>query len=273
MSSVKRVLFYYKELGIKYTLRFILSKYYTRKLKDYKKYIDLFKGKSGLEIGGPSIYFNEDNVLPLYPVLEGLDGVNFSTNTIWEGSLSEGQTFRYNNSQKSGQQYICDAVNLSIISSKKYDFVISCNNLEHIANPLRAINEWLQIIKTNGLVLLVLPNKQINFDHRRTVTSFEHLLNDYNTQVGEDDMTHIDEIMNAHDIFLDPLAGNLIAFRERALQNYENRALHHHVFDIPLLIQIYEFFNIKIISFESTFTDHYILGKKNFRLNEMHSKS
>lgn len=217
MSSFKRVLFYFEVLGINDTIRFVLSKFYTRKIKDYKIYLELFNGKSGLEIGGPSNYFCEDNVLPIYPGLEGLDGVNFSTNTIWEGSLTEGKTFVYNNCKKSGHQYICDAVDLRIIPSEKYDFVISCNNLEHIANPLKALNEWLRIIKQNGLVLLVLPNKKINFDHRRNITSFEHLLNDYIAQVDEDDMTHLDEIISAHDLFLDPLAGNLEAFRERAL--------------------------------------------------------
>ena len=262
MSSINRVFFYFKELGVSNTLKFIRDKYHIERLSNNKKYLDSFAGKNGLEIGGPSNYFNEDNILPIYSVIKGLDGVNFSTNTIWEGSLTAGETFRYDNFKKSGHQYICDAVDLNMISSEKYDFVISCNNLEHIANPFKAMHEWLRVTKSGGLVFLVLPNKRINFDHKRSVTSFDHLVSDYNSDMREDDMTHIDEILKTHDLFLDPLAGSLEKFRERALRNYENRALHQHVFDLALLKKIYDYFNIEIITSASTFTDHYILGRK-----------
>lgn len=262
MSSVNRVFFYFKELGIMNTLRFILNKYFIKRLSNSKIYLHLLAGKNGLEIGGPSNYFNEDNILPIYTVISGLDGVNFSTSTIWEGLLTEGETFSYDNFKRSGHQYICDAVDLSMIPSGKYDFVVSCNNLEHIANPLKAMNEWIRVTKSDGLVFLVLPNKRINFDYRRSVTSFDHLLSDYSSDMKEDDMTHIDEILKTHNLILDPLAGSLEKFRERALKNYENRALHHHVFDLSLLKYIYNYLNIDIITTESTITDHYILGRK-----------
>jgi len=39
--------------------------------------------------------------------------------------------------------------------------------------------------------------------------------------------------------------------------------LHHHIFDIPLMKQILEFFNFKIITACSTKTDFYALAKLN----------
>ncbi len=176
--------------------------------------------------------------------------------------LKEGEAFHYDNGLRSGHQYICDAVDLVSIPSLKYDFVISCNNLEHIANPLKAMNEWLRVTKSGGLIFLVLPNKLINFDHKRRVTSFDHLLADFISDMKEDDKTHIDEILINHDLFLDPLAGNLHLFKERALNNLENRALHHHVFDLGLLIEIFTHLNIELVISGSTLTDHFILGKK-----------
>lgn len=260
MSRIHRIHFYYRQLGLLGTLGFISSKYFTKRLNDYGKYVDLLAGKSGLEIGGPSDYFNSNNILPIYSAIGSLDGVNFGANTIWEGSLSEGATFTYES--RIGRQYICDAVDLSPIPSGKYDFIIACNSLEHIANPLKAIKEWLRVGKPNAIFLLVLPNRIINFDHNRKVTTLKHLIDDYDHDVSEDDLSHLDEILRLHDLSLDPLAGTTENFRNRALKNLENRALHQHVFDMELLEGIYDYFNIQILLKHTTVTDHFILGRK-----------
>jgi len=175
--------------------------------------------------------------------------------------MSEGLTFKYDRT-KVGYQYICDAVDLSLIPSCKYDFIISCNNLEHIANPLKAINEWLRVLKSDSLLLLVVPNNKINFDHKRKITTFKHLISDLEANIGENDLTHLDEILELHDLFLDPKAGSFASFKERAMNNHENRALHHHVFDMNLLTELCAHFNVEILLKETTITDHFILGCK-----------
>lgn len=262
MSRINRLYFYYQQLGLAETLNFILSKYFTVRINNYRNYLDLFENKSGIEIGGPSNYFNSGDILPIYSVIENLDGVNFNTDTIWTGSQSDGEAFKYETSKKSGRKYICDAVDLNLIPSEKYDFIISCNNLEHIANPLKAMQEWLRVIKPNALILLVLPNKKVNFDHNRNVTTLGHLINDYNCKISEDDLSHLDEVLKLHDLSLDPLAGTLDQFKNRSMKNYENRALHHHVFDMDLLQEIYSYFNIQIILKRTTISDHFIVGRK-----------
>jgi hypothetical protein len=83
----------------------------------------------------------------------------------------------------------------------------------------------------DGALVLVLPKKSSNFDHRRPFTTFEHLLQDYGNDVFEDDLTHLGEILALHDLSLDPLAGNFEQFKARSLDNLSNRALHHHVFE------------------------------------------
>jgi SAM-dependent methyltransferase len=262
MSRINRIYFYYRQLGLPETLKFVLSRFFTVHLNDYGKYLALFADKSGLEIGGPSDCFNSDNVLPIYSAIRNLDSVNFSANTIWEGSLSDGGTFKYERSTKVGCQYIRDAVDLSLIPSEKYDFIIACNSLEHIANPLKAIKEWLRVIKPNALFLLVLPNRIINFDHNRNVATLSHLINDYNCNTSEDDLSHLDEILKTHDLSLDPLAGTLENLKNRSMQNHANRALHQHVFDMELLQEIYNFFNIPVLLKHATVSDYFILGRK-----------
>lgn len=121
------------------------------------------------------------------------------------------------------------------IADYSYDFLLSSNCLEHVANPLKALFEWHRVLRPGGYLILVLPRKDGTFDHRRSVTTFEHIFSDFKKGVGEDDMTHLEEILQLHDLSLDPPAGTLEQFRARSLKNGENRTLHHHVFDLSVV--------------------------------------
>ena len=231
-----------------------------KKIPKYNAVKPLFKDKKGIEIGGPSSMFADSGSIPLYTVICELDGCNFSTKTLWEKSLSAGKTYQYHK-KKVGNQFISEATNLNIIENESYDFLISSNCLEHIANPLQAVEEWLRVVKNEGILLLALPNKAYNFDHNRPFTKFEHLLDDYKNNVGENDMTHFDEIMELHDLSMDLPAGTPEQFRERSLRNLENRGLHHHVFNTDLLREIFDFFNIETL-FTEVGVDYVIVGRK-----------
>ena len=230
-----------------------------KKISNYKSYQNLLINKGGIEFGGPSLFFK--NEIPIYKLIKNLDGVNFSNTTVWEGSINEGFNYNYFKN-KNGYQFICDAVEIDKIKSENYDFVLSCNNLEHIANPLLALNKWLRILKPNGLLLLVLPNKESNFDHNRKTTSFEHILEDYKNNITEKDLTHIEEILELHDISTTPEVGDFENFKKRSLANFENRCLHHHVFDMNLLEQIYKYYNLEILAKDYTHNNFLIIGRK-----------
>jgi hypothetical protein len=51
-------------------------------------------------------------------------------------------------------------------------------------------------------------------------------------------LSHLEEILATHDLSMDLAAGGLESFRARSLRNEENRALHQHVFDPPLIREI-----------------------------------
>ncbi|KAA1251985.1 class I SAM-dependent methyltransferase [Mycobacterium simiae] len=238
---------------------YYVLKYARWQLPVRQKYVPFVESKYGIEIGGPSALFS--TILPLYPFIGGLDGVNFATDTVWEGSISAGNDFNYY-AGKSGRQFISEAVNLSEIPTNRYDFLLSSNCLEHVANGIKALTEWKRVIKPGGALILVLPKKESNFDHRRPVTKFEHLLDDFNHDVGEDDLTHLEEILALHDLSMDPPAGNLEHFRQRSLKNFENRTLHHHVFDVPLIERMLDHLRFEIVDITTTKTDFFALAKK-----------
>jgi SAM-dependent methyltransferase len=266
MNKVNKLVVYTKKHGIIGTLKRILKKTLPKrkkklsKLPNYKSYMKLFDNLEGVEIGGTSIFFQDR--LPLYKVVKSLDCVNFGTKTIWQGTLKEGYNFHYYKN-KTGYQHICDSVNMDIIPSKKYDFCLSSNVLEHIANPFKAISEWLRVLSDDGLLLVIVPRKDGNFDHNRPITSFEHLKSDCDNNVGEDDLGHLEEILQLHDLSLGfPPDETPAEFKARSIINFQNRALHQHVFDMELLQRIFDYFNLEVLENVSIKTDYIILGRR-----------
>lgn len=247
--------------------KIIYDKVFKTKLSNFNDLKFLFEDKEGIEIGGPSPFFSKNGFVPLYGLAKGIDGCNFSSNTVWEGEIKEGNTYQYGD-EKTGHQFICEGADVEIIPKNHYDFVLSCNNLEHIANPLKAVSNWLNLLKNDGAIVLVLPRKESNFDHKRPVTKFQHLLEDYNAKIGEDDLTHLPDILELHDIELDPpLNGSKENLKNRGQDNLNNRCLHHHVFDLALLEEICNFFHLEVVAKESKTTDHVIIARKKMSVN------
>lgn len=238
----------------------IYCKIFDSKIPDTKSWISLIENKKGLEIGGPSGIFSSNNYFPVYPFVKLLDGVNFSNKTIWEGNIEQGNNYIYGG--KIGFQFIAEGTELEQIKSGAYDFVLSSNNLEHIANPIKALFEWKRVIKSGGSLILVLPRKESNFDNIRPITSFEHIENDYKNKINENDLTHLDEIFQSHNLRRDPYAGSFDEFRKRSLNNFENRSLHHHVFDLVLLQKLINYIDMKVLLVYSSSTDHFIAAVK-----------
>ena len=198
--------------------------------------------KRGVEIGDPSTQIVYANNI-IYKNAVNIDNVIFSKNTIWSNHTKE---YNYYNG-KTGNVIINDAVNISSVQDQTYDFCFASHCLEHIANPLKAINEWLRIIKNHGYLILILPEKSTCFDHKREYSKFSTLLSQYEKNVGEDDLTTLPEILEKHDLSMDLPAGNLAEFTKRSLDNFNNRCLHHYVYNPNLLMEICKYFKCQFI--------------------------
>jgi ubiquinone/menaquinone biosynthesis C-methylase UbiE len=252
---------FHKHSYLKRSLIRIYTRIFRERVPNYRFILNLFRNRQGIEIGGPSRMFSYKGLIPIYQVINKLDGCNYSAQTIWKKSKGGKSDQKYS-CFKEGNQYISDATDLSQLPNEKYDFIISSNCLEHIANPFKALHEWLRVIKKDGLILLVLPNKNFCFDRNRPVTEFSHLLSDFENDIREDDLTHLDEILSLHDLKMDKQAGSLEQFKERSMKNIQNRALHHHIFDLELLSEIFNYFDLKILKTYEKGQDYIILGKK-----------
>ena len=217
----------------------------------------LFQNRIGLEIGGPSSIFAWSG-LPVYKSAARIDNCTFGRHTVWEGGITEGATFCYDEHHAPGNQYIAEATDLARFASSSYDFVLSSHMLEHSANPLLALLEWTRVLKEEGTFVLVVPHKDGTFDHCRPVTTLAHLIQDYTRKTDERDLTHLEEILELHDLSLDPEAGDYDAFRQRSMNNFENRCLHHHVFNTFLAVEVVDFIGLQILAVE-VFLPYHIL--------------
>jgi SAM-dependent methyltransferase len=209
-----------------------------RRLWNYRRIQRALNGKRGLEIGGPSSIFSPATpngfIPPVYAIAASVDNCNFATSTTWSDGEA-GRTFRYLPEREPGLQYIHDATDLAAIADAAYDFLLASHILEHVANPLRALQEFHRVVKPKGSLLIAVPNQLQTFDHRRPLTTFAHLEADLAASTDESDTTHLEEILTLHDLEMDKAAGSPEEFRARCLRNREARCMHHHVFDLALL--------------------------------------
>jgi len=261
---IKKIFVKLKSEGIGGILQTVYNRLMPRQLGYYPNCKSVFQDGVGMEIGGPSGIFKQRGLIPVYPVAKKIDNVNFSHNTIWEGTISEGSSFIFNKGVTPGCQYIGEASNLEFIGDFSYDYVLSSHCIEHLANPLQGLSKWIRVLKQDGLLILVIPHKDGTFDHRRPVTSLGHLIQDFDNQIDESDMTHLDEILNLHDLAKDSGAGDFHSFQERSKQNKENRCLHQHVLDTRLAVETVDYMGLQILAVELFSPYHIaIIARKN----------
>src|SRR6202021_815587 len=173
-------------------------------VRSFRKYLPYIEGKNGLEIGGPTGIFHEGDIVPVYGHIGTLDNCDFSISTAW---AKHTQSFEFNPRKAPGKTFFCDGSALTPIGDSTYDVLLSSHNLEHFANPVKALKEWRRVLRPGGALILILPFYKATFDHRRKPTSVEHMFNDFEVKMGEDDLTHIPEILEKHDLTRDVGAG------------------------------------------------------------------
>jgi SAM-dependent methyltransferase len=223
---------------------------------------DVFAGGRGLEIGGPSDLFRT-TALPIYALAREIDACNFGEQTIWEGELRDGGAFVFDPLQAPGRQFVGEGSQLAQIADASYDYLLSCHSLEHMANPLQALANWRRVLRPDGVLLLVLPHRDGTFDHRRPVTTLQHLIEDFEAGRGEDDLTHLAEIVELLDPGPDAAADWRDKVRAECLRNRELRTMHHHVFDTYLAVDMVDHAGFQIVYVQPATQMHIIVIARN----------
>jgi SAM-dependent methyltransferase len=76
------------------------------------------------------------------------------------------------------------------------DYVIASHVLEHVANPIAALEEWYRVVRPGGIIYLIVPNRRATWDRNRPLTTVEHMQDDFVARTTPADATHIDDFVN-----------------------------------------------------------------------------
>ncbi len=87
-------------------------------------------------------------------------------------------------------------------------------------------------------------------------------MSQYEKNVGEDDLSTLPEILLNHDLSMDLPAGDLGSFTKRSLDNFNNRCLHHYVYNDELLMEICNYFNCEFIYNETQWINRWFIMRK-----------
>ena len=132
-----------------------------------------------------------------------------------------------------------DVDRLSLLADESQDFVIASHVIEHLANPLAMLVDIHRVLRTDGLLILLVPDRHRTFDRERDPTPLEHLVDEYRRDVREVDDAHIIEyvIATTHTNPMQPASDvtpELIALHRR-------RSVHVHVWDVDEFQQVLDY--------------------------------
>ncbi len=82
---------------------------------------------------------------------------------------------------------------LTTIPDSTQDFVIANHFLEHCQDPITSLVNIFRVLKSGGILYLAIPDQRFSFDRPRCLTSFEHLLKDYQEGPESSKKEHFEE--------------------------------------------------------------------------------
>jgi SAM-dependent methyltransferase len=69
-----------------------------------------------------------------------------------------------------------DVDGLAAIPDDSLDAVIACHVIEHLANPVAALREFERVLRPQGRLVLVVPDRNLTFDSVRQPTPLAYVL-------------------------------------------------------------------------------------------------
>ena len=228
---------------------YIKDLYVNRKRPLFLNNKHLFQNKDGVEFGGPSPIFKAGKSIPTYKVASSIDNVNYSESTFWS-KHSEGAEFNPYGQGIIGEEWIMDATNVPADFHKTYDFLQSNHVLEHIANPAKALLGWRTLLKDSGVILIMVPDKRRTYDLDRPYSTLSHLVDQYKNDVGEDDKSKFQEVIELHRIEYDDVMLDKEDLKEKVMNNPNSRLIHQQLYTPEILSELLELCGFDMIGTE-----------------------
>jgi predicted SAM-dependent methyltransferase len=88
---------------------------------------------------------------------------------------------------------IDDGEKLLTFGASSQDFIIANHFLEHTQDPIGTIKRHLEVLRPGGIIYMAVPDKRETFDHKRPLTTLEHLYRDHDEGPAWSYMDHVRE--------------------------------------------------------------------------------
>lgn len=170
-------------------------------------------GQKGLEIGALHQPLDLPSTLPV-------DYLDYCTVEELRKKYPE-----LENSELTEPDIIENAETLRSIGDESYGFVAAAHVIEHMRNPIGAVENWLRVLRPGGTLYLAVPDKRATFDRLRLRNSLEHLILDYKMPSLERDKEHFLEYAS----LVEGASGLEALDRAKKLEEDEV-SIHFHVF-------------------------------------------
>ncbi|MPY86431.1 MAG: methyltransferase domain-containing protein [Luteitalea sp.] len=130
-----------------------------------------------------------------------------------------------------------DAHTLGTLPDASEDFLIAAHLLEHMRDPIRALEAWCRVVRPGGLIYLILPDKRASFDRFRQRTPLDHMVLDYRQPSRDRDFAHfMDFVVHAMQ-----KTGQVAVEEARRLEQIDY-SIHFHVFQPADAVRLLQWF-------------------------------
>ncbi len=118
-----------------------------------------------------------------------------------------------------------DGQRLGTVADGSQDFVIANHFLEHCADPIGTLKNFLRVLRPGGVLYLAVPDKRYTFDRDRPVTPLEHLRKDHEAGPDWSRRQHFEEWARLVDKVAEPAEAERHVERLLAM----DYSIHYHV--------------------------------------------
>ena len=132
---------------------------------------------------------------------------------------------------------------LATIPDSSLDFVVANHFLEHTQDPVRTLLNAFRVLRAGGVLYVALPDKRYTFDIDRPVTSFDHLLRDFEEGPRVSRRDHFEEWAR----LVEKVPEDQVPSRSEQLME-QDYSIHYHVWTqreaLELLTDARRFLNL-----------------------------
>jgi SAM-dependent methyltransferase len=132
--------------------------------------------------------------------------------------------------------FVTDLESMKGIDPESQDFVIANHVLEHVEDPLRALESIARTLRPHGIAYLALPDKRFTFDKGRALTPLDHLIRDHRDGPDWSLVEHYEEWVRC----VDSLSG-AEHHAKVSLMVRQRSNIHFHVWDYPAMQEFFAY--------------------------------